>query len=98
MIYSLSDGPAALLLLVSSGTLLTLALNLDHSHQIVRATAYALATAAASITAVACIYAAFAINVDLGLATRGLFKATAGIMAFTSSLYGLKVIRLIRGK
>ncbi len=98
MIYSLDDGPAALLLLISSATLLTLALLLDHSHPVVRSTAYALGTASASITAVACIYAAFAISVDFGLATRGMFKATAGIMALTSSLYGLDVIRLSRGK
>lgn len=98
MIYSLDDGPAALLLLTSSATLLTLALLLDHSHAVVRSTAYALGTASASITAIACIYAAFAISVDLGLAVRGLFKATSGIMALTSALYGLDVIRISRGK
>ena len=98
MIYSLDDGPAAVLLLISAATLLTLALLLDHTHEVVRSTAYALGTASGSITAIACIYATFAISVDLGLATRGLFKATAGIMALTSSLYGLNVIRLTRGK
>lgn len=52
--------------------------------------------AALSIMFVAFIYWAFAINVDIGLQTRGWFKAASGICALISSALGLRFIIMLR--
>lgn len=96
MLYSLSDGPAALLLLTSSATLAVLGWALNPHHYVTRMIGYALGLAAASIAAVAAIYASFAVSVDVGLTARGWLKATAGLFAFGSAMCGINVIRYVR--
>ncbi len=96
MLYSLSDGPAALLLLTSSATLMVLGWALNPNHYVTRMIGYALGLASASIAAVAAIYASFAISVDFGLTVRGWLKALAGVFAFSSAMCGVNVIRYVR--
>ena len=96
MLYSLSDAPAAFLLLTSTATLMILGWALNPHHYVTRMIGYALGLAATSILFVACIYLAFAISVDIGLQTRGAFKALSGVFAFGSAMSGLNVIRYVR--
>lgn len=96
MLYSLSDAPAGLLLLTSSGTLAWLGWALNPHHYVTRMIGYALALAATSIGFIACIYFAFAISVDVGLQTRGALKALSGVFAFGSAMCGVNVIRYVR--
>ncbi len=96
MLYSLSDGPAALLLLTSAATLTFLGWALNPHHYVTRMIGYALGLAASSIASVAAIYACFAISLDVGLAARGWLKATAGLFAFGSAMCGVNVIRYVR--
>jgi len=96
VLYSLSDGPAAILLLTSSATLTVLGWALNPHHYVTRTIGYALGLAAASIASVAAIYACFAISLDVGLAARGWLKATAGLFAFGAAMCGVSVIRYVR--
>lgn len=96
MLYSLSDAPAGLLLLTSSGTLAWLGWALNPHHYVTRMIGYALALAATSIGFIACIYFAFAISLDVGLQTRGALKALSGVFAFGSAMCGVNVIRYVR--
>lgn len=96
MLYSLSDGPAGLLLLTSSGALAWLGWALNPHHYVTRMIGYALALAATSIGFIACIYFAFAISLDVGLQTRGALKALSGVFAFGSAICGFNVIRYVR--
>jgi len=96
VLYSLSDGPAGLLLLTSSGALAWLGWALNPHHYVTRMIGYALALAATSIGFIACIYFAFAISLDVGLQTRGALKALSGVFAFGSAMCGVNVIRYVR--
>lgn len=96
MLYSLSDGPAALLLLTSSATLTVLGWSLNPHHYVTRMIGYALGLAAASIACVAAIYAAFAVSLEVGLDTRGWLKALSGLFALGAAMCGVNVIRYVK--
>ena len=52
--------------------------------------------AALSIMFVSFIYFAFWIHPDIGMATRGWFKASSGVCAFMSGALGMRFVILLR--
>lgn len=94
-LYTFSDGPGGLIVLSSAITLYTTG-KIQTGTRVGIALSNICFWAALSIMFVSFIYFAFAINVDIGLATRGWFKAASGFCAFMSGALGMRFIILLR--
>lgn len=91
--YSLSDGPAGLIVFASAVVLALIGRELLPNHPVSRRIGHAFYLAAVSIAAIACIYWAFAVSLDVGIAVRPWAKAVSGAAAGAAAWQGIQVIR-----
>lgn len=95
-LYQVSDAAGGLIVAMSAFVLYFLGNQTPSGSRLGQSLANICFWAALSIMFVAFIYWAFAINVDVGLQTRGWFKAASGICAFVSGALGLRFVIMLR--
>ncbi len=95
-VYQVSDLAGGLIVAMSAFVLYFLGNQTPNHSRLGVALANICFWAALSIMFVACIYWAFAINVDLGLKLRGWFKAGSGVCAFISAGLGMRFTIMLR--
>lgn len=95
-LYTLGDAAGGMVVAMSAFVLYFTGKQTPASTRMGRALANICFWAALSIMFVSFIYFAFAINVDIGLQTRGWFKASSGICSFASGALGLRFVILLR--
>ena len=94
-LYTFGDGAGGAVVLMSAIVLYTTG-RITTGTRVGIALANICFWAALSIMFVSFIYFAFWINVDIGLQTRGWFKASSGLCAFMSGALGMRFVILLR--